>query len=157
MDPPSWLVCPQIVAVNLPPCNLGVPNEPGGSGSAGPNLQTPPGPGARYWSRAAQVIRVFDARTGQRSLSLRGHRDNVRDLLLLRAEGLGPYLVSASADHSVRTWDLRTCKSVATYNVHHDSVCAFASIFQPSDPPDHGKETGRPGKESQEGEFSGPE
>ena len=70
-----------------------------------------------------QIIRSYDARNGRRTFSLRGHRDNIRDLILLRTDGQSHHLLSASSDHTVKMWDLRTCKCLNTYAVHHDSVC----------------------------------
>ncbi|MBA0728438.1 hypothetical protein Golax_001338, partial [Gossypium laxum] len=59
-----------------------------------------------------KVVRVWDPRTGSKTMKLRGHTDNVRALLL---------------DSTGRLWDLGQQRCVHSYAVHTDSVWALAS------------------------------
>ncbi|GAB2287393.1 hypothetical protein Dimus_021771 [Dionaea muscipula] len=59
-----------------------------------------------------KVVRVWDPRTGSKTMKLRGHKDNVRALLL---------------DSTGRLWDLGQQRCVHSYAVHTDSVWALAS------------------------------
>ncbi|KAK6116250.1 hypothetical protein DH2020_050046 [Rehmannia glutinosa] len=59
-----------------------------------------------------KVVRVWDPRTGSKTMKLRGHTDNIRALLL---------------DSTGRLWDLGQQRCVHSYAVHTDSVWALAS------------------------------
>ncbi|XVF57309.1 hypothetical protein PTKIN_Ptkin06aG0194900 [Pterospermum kingtungense] len=59
-----------------------------------------------------KVVRVWDPRTGLKTMKLKGHTDNIRALLL---------------DSTGRLWDLGQQRCLHSYAVHTDSVWALAS------------------------------
>ncbi|KAK7332912.1 hypothetical protein VNO80_29668 [Phaseolus coccineus] len=71
-----------------------------------------------------KVVRVWDTRTGSKTLKLRGHTDNIRALLL---DSTGRYCLSGSSDSMIRLWDIGQQRCVHSYAVHTDSVWALAS------------------------------
>lgn len=71
-----------------------------------------------------KVVRVWDPRTGSKTMKLRGHTDNIRALLL---DSTGRYCLSGSSDSMIRLWDLNQQRCVHSYAVHTDSVWALAS------------------------------
>ncbi|XP_047153220.1 WD repeat-containing protein 48-like [Vigna umbellata] len=71
-----------------------------------------------------KVVRVWDARTGSKTLKLKGHTDNIRALLL---DSTGRYCLSGSSDSMIRLWDIGQQRCVHSYAVHTDSVWALAS------------------------------
>ncbi|KAL2954515.1 hypothetical protein AAZX31_19G226700 [Glycine max] len=91
-----------------------------------------------------KVVRVWDARSGSKTLKLRGHTDNIR-ALLLDSSGrfvewisnfscnfsvyncILKYCLSGSSDSMIRLWDIGQQRCVHSYAVHTDSVWALAS------------------------------
>ncbi|PIA61622.1 hypothetical protein AQUCO_00300858v1 [Aquilegia coerulea] len=71
-----------------------------------------------------KVVRVWDPRSGSKTMKLRGHTDNIRALLL---DSTGRYCLSGSSDSMIRLWDLNQQRCVHSYAVHTDSVWALAS------------------------------
>ncbi|XP_052193409.1 uncharacterized protein LOC127801914 [Diospyros lotus] len=71
-----------------------------------------------------KVVRVWDPRTGSKTLKLRGHTDNIRALLL---DPTGRLCLSGSSDSMIRLWDIGQQRCVHSYAVHTDSVWALAS------------------------------
>ncbi|CAF1703423.1 WD repeat-containing protein 48 [Brassica napus] len=70
-----------------------------------------------------KVLRVWDPRSGSKTMKLRGHTDNVRVLLL---DSTGRFCLSGSSDSMIRLWDLGQQRCLHTYAVHTDSVWALA-------------------------------
>ncbi|KAJ7973430.1 WD repeat-containing protein [Quillaja saponaria] len=71
-----------------------------------------------------KVVRVWDPRSGSKTMKLRGHTDNIRTLLL---DSTGRYCISGSSDSMIRFWDIGQQRCVHSYAVHTDSVWALAS------------------------------
>lgn len=66
-----------------------------------------------------KVIRLWDPRSRQKLLKLRGHTDNVRSLLLSRD---GSSLLSASSDGTIRLWSISQQRCISMIRVHDEGV-----------------------------------
>ncbi|KAL9653428.1 hypothetical protein ABK040_002064 [Willaertia magna] len=80
-----------------------------------------------------QNVRIYDVRSAKKITKLRGHKDNVRSVLLTN-DGLKCF--SGSTDGSVRYWDLRTQRCLNTFyfnNNNHSSSSIWSLEFDPYD------------------------
>ncbi|KAJ6591528.1 hypothetical protein DFH09DRAFT_1306267 [Mycena vulgaris] len=71
-----------------------------------------------------RVVRMWDPRSGKRSGKLVGHTDNIRAILLSED---AKYLLTGSADASIKLWSLATQRCLHTFTHHADSVWALFS------------------------------
>ncbi|KAJ7224291.1 hypothetical protein GGX14DRAFT_424983, partial [Mycena pura] len=71
-----------------------------------------------------RVVRLWDPRTGKRSGKLVGHTDNIRAILLSED---AKYLLTGSADASIKLWSLATQRCLHTFTHHADSVWSLFS------------------------------
>lgn len=66
-----------------------------------------------------KVLRVWDPRTCQKLMKLRGHGENVKALLVNRD---GTQCLSASSDGSIRLWSLGQQRCITTIRAHDEGV-----------------------------------
>lgn len=66
-----------------------------------------------------KVIRLWDPRSRQKLLKLRGHTDNVRSLIFSED---GSQLLSASSDGTIRLWSIPQQRCVSIIRVHDEGV-----------------------------------
>ncbi|KAG8894581.1 hypothetical protein FRB99_001128, partial [Tulasnella sp. 403] len=71
-----------------------------------------------------RVVRLWDARTGNKISKLVGHTDNIRALLLSED---GKYLLSGSSDRTIKLWSLTAQRCLHTFAYHTDSVWSLFS------------------------------
>ncbi|XP_062585937.1 WD repeat-containing protein 48-like [Saccostrea cucullata] len=69
-----------------------------------------------------KALRVWDPRTCQKIMKLKGHTDNVKALVLNRD---GTQCLSGSSDGTIRLWSLGQQRCVATFRVHDEGVWAL--------------------------------
>ncbi|KIH43084.1 WD domain, G-beta repeat protein, partial [Ancylostoma duodenale] len=65
------------------------------------------------------VLRIWDPRTCQKIMKLRGHTENIRAIVISPD---GTKCLSASADATVRLWDLGQQRCIATCLAHQEGV-----------------------------------
>ncbi|KZV64544.1 hypothetical protein PENSPDRAFT_639534 [Peniophora sp. CONT] len=71
-----------------------------------------------------RVIRMWDPRAGKRIGKLVGHTDNIRSILV---SDDSRYLLTASADASIKLWSLTSQRCLHTFTHHTDSVWSLHS------------------------------
>ena len=71
-----------------------------------------------------QHVKVWDPRSGKKCAELVGHTDNVRTVLVSED---GRFLLSGSADSTVRLWSLGEQRCLHTFTHHADSVWSLFS------------------------------
>ncbi|SJX65915.1 uncharacterized protein SRS1_16468 [Sporisorium reilianum f. sp. reilianum] len=71
-----------------------------------------------------QHVKVWDPRSGKKCAELGGHTDNVRAVLVSED---GRFLLSGSADSTVRLWSLGEQRCLHTFTHHDDSVWSLFS------------------------------
>ncbi|KAJ7091399.1 hypothetical protein B0H15DRAFT_835950 [Mycena belliarum] len=71
-----------------------------------------------------RVVRLWDPRSGKRTGKLVGHTDNIRAILLSED---AKYLLTGSADASIKLWSLTTQRCLHTFTHHADSVWSLFS------------------------------
>lgn len=64
-------------------------------------------------------IRLWDPRSRQKLLKLRGHTDNVRSLMFSKD---GSFLLSASSDGTIRLWSVPQQRCISIIRVHDEGV-----------------------------------
>ncbi|KAH9475511.1 UBP9-binding protein [Psilocybe cubensis] len=71
-----------------------------------------------------RVVRLWDPRTGKRTGKLVGHTDNIRAILI---SDDSKYLLTGSADASIKLWSLSSQRCLHTFTHHTDSVWSLFS------------------------------
>ncbi|KAF9035234.1 hypothetical protein BJ165DRAFT_1355739 [Panaeolus papilionaceus] len=71
-----------------------------------------------------RVVRLWDPRTGKRTGKLVGHTDNIRAILI---SDDAKYLLTGSADASIKLWSLSSQKCLHTFTHHSNSVWSLYS------------------------------
>lgn len=69
-----------------------------------------------------KVLRVWDPRTCNKLMKLRGHTDNIKALVLNKD---GTQCLSASSDGTIKLWSLGQQRCVQTIKVHSEGVWAL--------------------------------
>ncbi|XP_039249667.2 WD repeat-containing protein 48-like [Styela clava] len=71
-----------------------------------------------------RVLRVWDPRTCDKKMKLKGHTDNVKALLVNRD---GTQVLSGSSDGTIRLWSLGQQRCILTMHIHSEGVWALAA------------------------------
>lgn len=71
-----------------------------------------------------RVVRMWDPRSGKRTGKLVGHTDNIRAILMSED---ARYLLTGSADASIKLWSLSSQRCLHTFAYHTDSVWSLHS------------------------------
>lgn len=69
-----------------------------------------------------KVLRIWDPRTCQKLMKLKGHSENVKALLVNRD---GTQVLSASSDGTIRLWSLGQQRCITTLRVHEEGAWAL--------------------------------
>lgn len=69
------------------------------------------------------VLRIWDTRTSNKLMKLRGHTDNIRSIIMNRD---GTQCLSAGSDGTIRLWSLGQQRCIATYPAHDKGVWTMA-------------------------------
>jgi WD repeat-containing protein 48 len=64
-------------------------------------------------------IRLWDPRTTNKVMKLKGHTHNIRNLIFNKD---GTQLLSASSDHTIRIWSLAQQMCIAKFEIHTEGV-----------------------------------
>ncbi|KAG5647852.1 hypothetical protein DXG03_007776 [Asterophora parasitica] len=72
-----------------------------------------------------RVVRLWDPRTGKRTGKLVGHTDNIRAILISED---AKYLLTGSADASIKLWSLSSQRCLHTFTHHTESVWSLHSL-----------------------------
>ncbi|CAI2347528.1 unnamed protein product [Caenorhabditis sp. 36 PRJEB53466] len=83
------------------------------------SLATTPTCGIVLAGGTEKCIRLFDPRTNEKIMKLRGHTDNVRALVV---NDDGTRAVSAGSDATIRLWDIGQQRCIATCIAHEEGV-----------------------------------
>lgn len=83
------------------------------------SLATTPNLSLIMASGTEKHIRMFDPRTNDKPMKMRGHSDNVRALVL---NDDGTRALSAGSDGTIRLWDIGMQKNIATGFAHEEGV-----------------------------------
>lgn len=67
-------------------------------------------------------IRLWDLRTCNKIMKLKGHTHNIRSLVLNKD---GTQLLSASSDNTIRLWSIGQQRCIQTYDIHSQGVWAL--------------------------------
>nr|XP_002127032.1 WD repeat-containing protein 48 [Ciona intestinalis] len=71
-----------------------------------------------------RALRVWDPRTCEKRMKLRGHTDNVKAIWINRE---GTQVLSGSSDGSVKLWSLGQQRCIATLRVHNEGIWTLAA------------------------------
>lgn len=71
-----------------------------------------------------KALRVWDPRSCEKKMKLKGHTDNVKALLVNRD---GTQVLSGSSDGTIRLWSLGQQRCIASLSVHREGVWALAT------------------------------
>lgn len=71
-----------------------------------------------------KALRVWDPRSCEKKMKLKGHTDNVKALLVNRD---GTQVLSGSSDGTIRLWSLGQQRCIASITVHREGVWALAT------------------------------
>lgn len=71
-----------------------------------------------------RLVSLWDVRSGEKVVKLRGHSDAVKCLAMNSEETM---LLSGGADCTVLLWDLRQQRSIKSYESHEDSVWSISA------------------------------
>ena len=69
-----------------------------------------------------KVLRVWDPRTGNKLMKLKGHTDNVKALLVNKD---GSQVLSGSSDGSIKLWSLGQQRCILTFRIHEEAIWAL--------------------------------